>query len=180
MHVCVKKTKYFPCRHSYRVTQIAAESLKADYKEDIMGILCHEIFRIHYEGNITYELDHEAKRAFEKIYDKYNGLFNLKYSGMYTLNQLPVSVLNVLFKTHINIPIDPAELISQDTLSQMNSQESTQCSQEPGENSAVTVKTKAAELVGRTTTVLWIYCQGNVFFANYGIMSWEHNAGLSQ
>ena len=51
------------------------------YDEDLMGKICLNIFQHHIDKSITYELDKEAEEVYEAIINKYNGQFNLKYSG---------------------------------------------------------------------------------------------------
>ena len=69
-------------RHEYQDTQEACAQLMRDYPPDFMGCIIMGIFDLHYQSNIVYELDDEAKGLFEEIFNKYNGQYNLKYSGI--------------------------------------------------------------------------------------------------
>ena len=51
------------------------------YKENILGEVLLEILKYHHDIDTCYELDEEAEEVYEQIIDKYNGQFNLKYSG---------------------------------------------------------------------------------------------------
>lgn len=72
-------------RHSLRVSQTASALLKSEFQADTMGKVVLGIFKSHFNANIVYELDDEAMEAFESIYDKYNGQYNMKYAGMFTM-----------------------------------------------------------------------------------------------
>ena len=52
------------------------------YDKDLIGKVCLALFKIHHEKAICYKLNDEAEdHRYEEIFDKYNGQFNLKYSG---------------------------------------------------------------------------------------------------
>lgn len=59
----------------------AADELIAEYDEDFMGKIALSIFNYHYENPICYQLDDEARGAYERIINRFNDQFNLKYSG---------------------------------------------------------------------------------------------------
>ena len=54
---------------------------KEKYMANLVAKVCLEIFKFHHDKERLYELDTEADELYETIFDKYNGQFNLKYSG---------------------------------------------------------------------------------------------------
>ena len=54
---------------------------KEKYQANLVEKVCFEIFKFHHGQERLYELDTEADELYETIFDKYNGQFNLKYSG---------------------------------------------------------------------------------------------------
>ena len=93
--------------------------------DDLIGKVCLALFKIHHEKGICYKLNDEAEELYKEIFDKYNGQFNLKYSGS-----------------------------SEQSLSQSQLDEKLE----------INVRMKGLELIGRLTSVLWIYCNGMNYF----------------
>ena len=71
----------FQCRHTFKVNKEAAKLINETYHEDLIGKVCLSLFKLHRDKAICYTLDEEAEELYEEIFDKYNGQFNLKYSG---------------------------------------------------------------------------------------------------
>lgn len=57
-----------------------------NYEEDFMGQICFNIFKLHSENEMCYKFDSEADEIYEKIFDKYNAQYNLKYAGIRLCN----------------------------------------------------------------------------------------------
>ena len=68
-------------RYDYEINLAAADELIAEYHEDFMGKIALSIFNYHYDNPVCYELDEEARRVYERIINRFNEQFNLKYSG---------------------------------------------------------------------------------------------------
>ena len=97
------------------------------YHEDLIGKVCLALFKLHRDKSICYQLNEEAEELYEEIFDKYNGQFNLKYSG--------------------------------------NSKSASSQSQlDHYKKSEINVHTKAPELIGCLTCILWIYCNGKNYY----------------
>ena len=52
-----------------------------NYDNDILGKVALELYKFHRASEMVYALDAEAEQLFEEMFDKYNGQFNMKYSG---------------------------------------------------------------------------------------------------
>ena len=59
----------------------AYRKLIAGYDVNIMGMVLEGILLIHKDKKITYTLSDEADKLYEKIIDKLNDQFNLKYTS---------------------------------------------------------------------------------------------------
>lgn len=68
-------------RNLYEVNKKAATDIATKYDPNIIGEVCLQIFNLHCDQEIHYEFDEDAEELYEQIFDKYNGQFNLKYSG---------------------------------------------------------------------------------------------------
>ena len=80
------------------------------YEEDLIEKVCLALFKIHHEKAICYKLNDEAEELYEDIFDKYNGQFNLKYSGS-SEPCLSQSQLDHYEKLEINIRTKAPKLI---------------------------------------------------------------------
>ena len=63
----------------------AADELIENYDENLIGKIVLNVVTLHLENQICYKLSKEASKAYEKIINRYNEQFNLKYSGKYLL-----------------------------------------------------------------------------------------------
>lgn len=72
----------FQLRYSFSENKKAAKVLMEDYEDDILGKIALELYRFHRTADMVYSLDADAEELFEDMFDKYNGQFNMKYSGM--------------------------------------------------------------------------------------------------
>ena len=102
------------------------------------------ILLIHKDKEITYTSNKEADKLYEKIIDKLNDQFNLKYT---TGSQLSESQpeLNNNEKSELSVCTKgTAELNN-------------------NEKSELSVRKKGTEIIGGLTFSLWIYCKGKVF-----------------
>ena len=108
----------------------AASELEANYDTNLIGKIMEGIYSFHNENNILYTYTTEAQTSFDKICDAQADQFNSRW----------------------NISTD-------DQFSQTpSSQQSTQMDTESRLD--IEVRTKASELIGRLSAVLWIYCKG--------------------
>ena len=80
------------------------------YDENLIGKVCLALFKIHHNKSICYKLNDEAEELYEEIFDKYNGQFNLKYSGSSEPSSSQ-SQLDHYEKLEINIRTKAPELI---------------------------------------------------------------------
>ena len=71
------------CRHSFAENQAALQTMEAKFPRDMVGRVLFAIYNLHHDTDTVYTLDKEAKELFESIFDKFNGQYNLKYSGRY-------------------------------------------------------------------------------------------------
>ena len=147
-------------RFKWRENKEAARRLSEKYDCNLMGKVCLGIYMVHREHQIIYELDSEAEETFEAIYDRYNSQFNLKYLGNFSICTIMCVVCNktfhgivlgcLLFLSYFVVKGPDVDQLSQ----------SSQPSQEIGDRSDIAVRTKAGEMIGRLTCVLWVYSNG--------------------
>ena len=94
----------------------ALQQLKAGYDPNIIGMVIEGILLIHKDKEITYTLNEEADKLYEKIIDKLNDQFNLKYT---TRSQLSESQpeLNNNEKSELSVCTKGTEIIGRLTCS---------------------------------------------------------------
>lgn len=68
-------------RFKYEENMAAGKEILNKYDEHLIGEICLRIFSYHSENPICYELDNDASKVYQEMFDKYNGQFNLKYAG---------------------------------------------------------------------------------------------------
>ena len=73
--------EYFICRFTCLENREAYRKLIAGYDANIMGMVMEGILLIHKDKKITYTLSDDADKLYEKIIDKLNDQFNLKYTS---------------------------------------------------------------------------------------------------
>ena len=73
--------EYFICRFTCSENRDAYRKLIAGYDTNIMGMVMEGILLIHKDKKITYTLSEDADKLYEKIIDKLNDQFNLKYTS---------------------------------------------------------------------------------------------------
>ena len=135
----------------------AATEMMEKYDPDLMGKIALALFKHHSTNQIIYKFDEEAESLYKTIFDKYNAQFNLKYSGNNVIKYLFTSIEEMWNAKNTTI-----EIIS----SYNNSGESKigpQGALNYTEKDKISVCTKAPELLGRLTCVLWIYCNGKSY-----------------
>ena len=59
--------------------------MRDKYHPDLIGQIALAIYNHHKDRKIVYRLDPYAEEVYEHIAEKYNGQFNLKYSGLLVL-----------------------------------------------------------------------------------------------
>ena len=69
------------CRFTCSENCKAYKKLVEGYDFNIIGMVIEGIILIHKEKKITYTLSEEADKLYEKIIDKLNDQFNLKYTS---------------------------------------------------------------------------------------------------
>ena len=69
-------------RYEYQDNVDAAAELMDKYDEDLIGKIALNVLNHHIENKITYQLDENAKKVYERIINRFNEQFNLKYSGL--------------------------------------------------------------------------------------------------
>ena len=80
------------------------------YDEDLMGKVSSCLLFKHCEKVICYRLNDKAEDLYEEIFDKYNGQFNLKYSGTPEISSSQ-SQLDNYEESKINVKMKAPELI---------------------------------------------------------------------
>lgn len=55
--------------------------MKQQYHPDLIGKISLAIYDHHKDNKVVYKLNPHAEEVYEKIAEKYNGQFNLKYAG---------------------------------------------------------------------------------------------------
>ena len=68
-------------RFTFRENVDASTELKSRYDTDLIGQIALAVYNHHKENKVVYKLDAHAEEVFEKIAEKYNGQFNLKYAS---------------------------------------------------------------------------------------------------
>ena len=94
----------------------AYRKLVNGYDANIMGMVMEGILLIHKDKKITYTLSQEADKLYEKIIDKLNDQFNLKYTSA---SQLSASQpdLNNNEKSELSVRTKGTEIIGRLTCS---------------------------------------------------------------
>ena len=94
----------------------AYKKLVQGYDANIIGMVMEGIILIHKEKKITYTLSEEADKLYEKIIDKLNDQFNLKYTSA---SQLSTSQpdLNNIKKSELSVCTKGTEIIGHLTCS---------------------------------------------------------------
>ena len=111
----------------------AANEMREQYDENIVGKVALAVFRHHKTSNITYELAEDAQVYFDSILDNLVSQFN----------------------SHYDMGLEVTE--SQPDLSEE-------------QRADIDVRTKAAELIGRLSAVLWIYNNGMRHYLPFSLM----------
>ena len=88
----------------------AYRKLSQGYDPNIIGIVMEGILLIHKDSKIIYKLNEEADKLYEKIIDKLNDQFNLKYTSA---SQLSASQpdLNCNEKSELSVRTKGTEII---------------------------------------------------------------------
>ena len=97
-------------------TEKRTGSLLNGYDANIMGMVMEGILLIYKDKKITYTLSEEADKLYEKIIDKLNDQFNLKYTSA---SQLSASQpdLNNNEKSELSVRTKGTEIIGRLTCS---------------------------------------------------------------
>ena len=77
-----------------------------------MGMVLEGILLIHKDKKITYTLSEEVDKLYEKIIDKLNDEFNLKYTSASQLSSLQLD-LNNNEKSELSVRTKGTEIIGQ-------------------------------------------------------------------
>ena len=97
-------------RHACAQNIAAYQELSERYSENLIGTVIEGILLVHKEQNIRYTLSEEADRVYERIIDKLNDHFNLKYTSA---SQIPDSQpdLNNNEKSELSVRTKGIEII---------------------------------------------------------------------
>ena len=119
MALCAKLLgRIFLCNYRFTCAENreAYRKLVNGYDANIMGMVMEGILLIHKDKKITYTLSEEADKLYEKIIDKLNDQFNLKYTSA---SQLSASQpdLNNNEKSELSVCTKGTEIIGRLTCS---------------------------------------------------------------
>lgn len=155
--------RFYPYRFKYRECKESSRKLRSTYDHDLIGKVCLAIYDYHHDQHICYELNDDAENLYEQIFDRYNEQFNLKYAG----NLLFIEIFHRICTTlaaFVMFYVCTVTMLHITIISFVVSDEEDPMSSQPklefSERCEISVRTKAAELIGRLATVLWIYCNG--------------------
>ena len=104
------------CRFTCAENRDAYRKLIRGYDGNIMGMVMEGILLIHKDKKITYTLSDEADKLYEKIIDKLNDQFNLKYMSASQLSSSQPD-LNNNEKSELSVRTKGTEIIGRLTCS---------------------------------------------------------------
>ena len=97
-------------RYSCAENREAYRKLSTGYDENLIGIVIEGILLLHKDREITYSLTADEDKAYEKIIDKLNDQFNLKYTSASQISDSQPD-LNTTEKSELSVRTKGTEII---------------------------------------------------------------------